>query len=122
MTYHWSQVRQLNSLVHHTDVPESPGVYVFFNAINGPVLYVGRSDKNLRKRIQNRGYQYYAYISCSSAYEAYIFESGFYHDLKPVDNKLHPARPRLGKFPNLISFCPKCGVQKQKSRFTKVPQ
>lgn len=120
MTYHWSQIRQLNSLVHHLDAPDYPGVYVFFNAINGPVVYVGRSDKNLRKRIQNRGYQYYAYISCSSAYEAYIFESVFYHDLKPGDNKLPPARPRLGKFSNLSSFCPKCEVQKQKSRFTKV--
>lgn len=120
MTYRWSEVRQLNQLPHHPDVPNSPGVYVFFNAINGPVLYVGRSDKNLRKRIHNRGYQYYAYIACSSPYEAYIFESGFYHDLKPVDNKLHPAPPNLGKFPNLISFCPKCGVQKRKSKFTKV--
>ena len=111
MTYRWSEVRQLDLLSHHIDVPDSPGVYAFFNALNGAVLYVGRSDTSLRRRIQNRGYKYYAYICFNSPYEAYIFESGFYHDLKPIDNKIHPAPPRLGKFRNQVSFCPKCGVK-----------
>ncbi len=107
----WNEVRQLDQLKHHLDVVDSPGVYAFLNSMNGPVLYVGRSDKNLRKRIQNRGYRYYTYISCSTSYEAYILESGFYHDLKPIDSRIHPALPRLGNFPNQVSFCPKCGVR-----------
>ena len=114
MTYRWSEVRQLDLLSHHLDVPDSPGVYVFFNALNGAVLYVGRSDRSLRRRIQNRGYRYYAYIGCNSPSEAYIFESGFYHDLMPTDNKIHPAPPRLGNFRNQISFCPTYGVTRRR--------
>lgn len=110
----WNEVRQLDQLKNYLDVTDSPGVYAFLNAMNGPVLYVGRSDKSLRKRIQNRGYRYYTYISCRTSYEAYVLESGFFHDFNPIDNKIHPALPVLGSFPNQVSFCPKCGVKSRK--------
>ncbi len=115
MTYRWSEVRKLNQLKQHLDVEDFPGVYAFLTALNGPVIYIGISDKNLRRRIQNRPYKYYAYISCKTTYEAYILECGFYHDFEPTDNRIHPALPRLGNFPNQVSFCPKCGVHPRKN-------
>ncbi len=45
------EVRRLRQLEQHIDVEDKPGVYLFLNAMNGLVLYVGRSDKSLRQRI-----------------------------------------------------------------------
>ncbi len=103
------EVRQLRQLEQHIDVKDKPGVYLFFNAINGLVLYVGRSDKSLRRRIKNRAYTYYSFIHCDTVHEAYWLECRFYHEYCPVDNKIHPATPRGF---NLVSHCPGCGYRK----------
>ena len=109
MKYYFSEVRSLAQLEYHSDVKPQPGVYLFLNAINGLVLYVGRSDRNLRRRIKNRGYTYYIFIHCDTVHEAYGLECRFYHDYSPRDNKIHPAVPHGF---NLVSPCPVCGYRR----------
>ena len=106
MVYKYSEIKRLAQLGYHTDVRAKPGVYLFLNAINGLVLYVGRSDTNLRQRIKNRGYTYYTFIHCDTVHETYNLECRFYHQYRPRDNKIHPATP---KGFNLVSPCPVCG-------------
>ncbi len=103
------EVRRLRQLEQHIDVEDKPGVYLFLNAMNGLVLYVGRSDKSLRRRIKNRGYTYYTFIHCDTVHEAYGLECRLFHEYCPLNNKIHPATP---KGFNLVSPCPVCGYRK----------
>ena len=79
--------------------------------MNAPVLYVGRSDKSLRQRINNRGYPYYIFIHCDTVHKAYGLECLFYHKYHPSDNKIYPATPRNY---SLVSACPVCGYRRNK--------
>lgn len=111
MVYKYSEVRQLDQLEQHTDVTDKPGVYLFLKALNNLVLYVGRSDRSLRKRIKNRAYPYYIFIHCDTVHEAYGLECWLYHKYDPIDNKIHPATPK-GYCP--VSPCPVCGYRANK--------
>jgi hypothetical protein len=106
--YQYSEVRRLNELNYHDDVQDQPGVYLFLNALNGPVVYVGRSDTSLRRRIRKRSYAYYIFIHCDTVHEAYWLECRFYHLFSNLQNDIHP---RIPEGFNLISDCPKCGYR-----------
>jgi tetratricopeptide (TPR) repeat protein len=96
-------IRQLNELKYHPDVEPKPGVYLFFHAVDGPVVYVGRSG-NLRERIRNRGYAYYTFMHCATLYEAYWHECALFHTYwTTLDNRIHPAKLREGE-----NDCPVC--------------
>ena len=111
MSYQYSEVRRLDQLEEHSDVEDKPGVYLFLKAMNTPILYVGRSDHSLRRRIKNRGYPYYIFIHCDTVHEAYGLECLLYHKYSPTDNKIHPATPQGYR---LVSPCPVCGYRKNK--------
>ncbi len=106
--YQLREIRHLEQLEQHTDVEHKPGMYLFLNAINGPVLYVGGADRSLRRRMMNRAYTYYTFIHCDIVHKAYWLECRHYHDFRPRDNKIHPATP---KGFNLVSLCSICGYR-----------
>jgi hypothetical protein len=108
MSYQYSEVRRLEEVPHHSDVQDKPGIYLFLNAFNGPVVYVGRSDTSLRRRISKRNYTYYIFIHCNTIHEAYWLECHFYHLFPKLENYIHP---RIPKGFNLISDCPECGYR-----------
>jgi excinuclease UvrABC nuclease subunit len=105
-----SEVRRLKELGNHADVKDKPGVYLFLNSLGGSVLYVGRSDKSLKQRIKNRGYEYYSYMHCDTSHEAFVLECILYHEHEPQDNIFHPFAPKRFKS---VSFCPKCGLKRR---------
>lgn len=103
MEFQYGVIRQLNELSYHPDVESKPGVYLFFHATDGPVVYVGRSG-NLRERIRNRGYTYYTFMHCNTLHEAYWYECTLFHTYRPtLDNKIHPGRLDNGE-----NDCPVC--------------
>lgn len=103
MEFQYGAIRQLNELSYHPDVESRPGVYLFFHATDGPVVYVGRSG-NLRERIRNRGYAYYTFMHCTTLYEAYWYECALFHTYRPtLDNQIHPSRLEKGE-----NDCPVC--------------
>jgi hypothetical protein len=97
----------INSFVTKT----SPGVYVLDGSATGAfnVDYVGRSDSDLAGRLKQwvGSYRYFRAVYCSSPKEAFELECKVYHNLHPIDNKAHPARPAGTNYP-----CPeaKCKV------------
>lgn len=114
--YKIAAIRKLDKLEQHIDVKAKPGIYIFLNALNEPVLYVGRSDTSLKRRLdswrrnQKRNYTYYTFIQCDTIHESYWLECFFYHKYNPslLDNKIHPQTP---KGFNLVSPCPVCGYR-----------
>lgn len=93
-------------------VPRSPGAYALSNDGNG-ALFVGRSDADLRARLQEHFAHPGAdsvvvtrfwYELAPSAWHAYLLECHWYHTYAPTHNAGHPARP----FGALLR-CPICG-------------
>jgi hypothetical protein len=71
----------------------TPGVYLFYKWPWGGPSYVGRSDTDLLRRMQRRGYRYYRFKPCATPEEAYRWECHYWHRHAPRDNRIHPARP-----------------------------
>ena len=88
------------------------GVYVITNS-QGTVLYVGRSDTNLQRRIKDHirektEYNKFYYEEATSKREAYEKECYLWHKYQPRDNDIHLDRPddmRYLKCP--VATCPK---------------
>ena len=88
------------------------GVYVITNSQN-TILYVGRSDTNLQRRIKEHigekiDYNKFYYEEASSKKEAYEKECYLWHQYYPRDNDIHPDYPddmRYLKCP--VSTCKK---------------
>jgi hypothetical protein len=76
----------------------SPGTYALGKTENGTfyVHYVGRSDDEVAKRLQDHVPLWYPqfkfgyFLSPKAAFEK---ECRLYHDFSPADNDIHPARP-----------------------------
>lgn len=75
-----------------------PGVYLLFR--NGRLVYVGRSDFDVYRRLRNSlRHGTLAYngtiivYETSSAREAYRLECRLIHRHRPCDNSIHPAVP-----------------------------
>lgn len=89
----------LTGLVVDLFVPSSIqcGVYVIIDA-QKRVLYVGRSDTNLQRRIKDHigeklDYHSFYYEETSSEKDAYEKECILWHKYNPRDNKIHPDHP-----------------------------
>jgi hypothetical protein len=90
---------------------KSPGVYQLDRVQEGPfhTHYVGRSDDDVAGRLKKwvgGKYLYFKFVYSSSAQAAFELECHLYHDLKPPDNDLHPAKP-----PGTSYRCPVIGCR-----------
>lgn len=73
------------------------GVYLIVNA-QDQVLYVGRSDTNLQRRIKSHigekgDYYRFYYEEAFSRKDSYEKECYFWHRYLPRDNDIHPDHP-----------------------------
>ena len=75
----------------------SPGAYALGYVKDSTfyIDYAGRSDVDVADRLKDhigsyRRFKYEYYPSAKAAFEK---ECRVYHDFKPKDNKVHPARP-----------------------------
>ena len=86
-------------------VGRSPGAYIILDQKNS-VVYVGRSNDDLRGRIKQRppdtSFRFF-FEHTPSAISAYNLECIWYHQYNPKDNKHHPQKS------NLTWKCLACG-------------
>ena len=87
-----------------------PGVYIL-SRDGKTVAYVGRSDTDLRSRLQQSaregiGYVYFWFEYTDSSKEAYLKECEYYHKYNPKDNINHPATPFGTNWKCPIVGCP----------------
>ena len=76
----------------------SPGAYAlgYTNDENAfRISRIGRSDTDVNNRLHDYidDYKQFKYEYYASAKAAFEKECRLYHDFKPPDNKVHPARP-----------------------------
>jgi hypothetical protein len=76
----------------------SAGAYALGSTKDGVfhIYYVGRSDGDVAKRLQQHVIEWYPQFKFNffpSAKSAFDKECNLYHDFNPSDNKAHPARP-----------------------------
>ena len=79
-------------------VPSEPGCYVLDRSTTGgfEVHYTGRADYDLASRLNDyvgKRYLYFKFLSLSNRKAAFEMECKVYHNLKPVDNLIHPDAP-----------------------------
>lgn len=94
----------------------SPGTYVLGHTSGGSfiVKYVGRSDSDLNKRLQNwiGKYNEFKCSYMSSPKAAFEKECMIYHDFEgptgKLDNDIHPQRPQDSDWQ-----CPSCDTFKK---------
>jgi hypothetical protein len=102
----FSEFYQLNDIVL-AQIKDRTGNYRLKKTMNGPVVYVGRSDSELAKRIWSHiqeGYKAFSYQYCDSPIAAFHQECADYHDFNAtINNKIHPACPK-----GLYLKCPVC--------------
>lgn len=73
------------------------GAYALFRVLSGSlsVVYVGRSDTDLRRRLLSHPYRalaaYFSYEPCASASAACLAERRAYGRFRPPLNRLFPA-------------------------------
>ena len=69
------------------------------------VLYVGRADNGLKRRLKEHvaeSYTHFKYSNCSTEREAFNEECRNWHEWgedKKLDNKIHPRRPDGKTYP-----------------------
>jgi hypothetical protein len=75
-------------------------VYILFNgkiADKNSIIYIGRSDKDLKKRLKAHNHRHeathFVFYPAHCALQAYVFERRLYRYLYPVLNKVIPAYP-----------------------------
>ncbi len=75
----------------------SPGAYAlgYVKDDSFYVKYVGRADNDVARRLGDHieKYERFKYESYESPKAAFEKECRLYHDYKPADNTIHPARP-----------------------------
>ena len=89
----------LNNLEINNSVSDSLqyGVYVIVK-LDDTIVYVGRSDTNLKRRIKEHvdekaDYKKFYYEEATSGKNAYEKECILWHQYQPRDNKIHPDHP-----------------------------
>ncbi len=101
------RIKPMSGLASDNGITSSPGVYIYYKAIDGHPRYVGRSDNDLKTRITHgkNKYQYYQYCQCDTPNDAYKKESNLWHEHRNyLENENHPDKPE-GSTEN----CPICG-------------
>lgn len=87
----------------------SSGVYVLDRSATGGFTthYVGRSDDDVNGRLKDwvGKYKYFKFQYTSSAKAAFELECNVYHDMSPVDNLAHPARPKGTSYKCPKGYC-----------------
>jgi hypothetical protein len=90
----------------------SPGAYALGKMANDQsvfyVHYVGRSDTDVASRLKQHAPEWYPqfhYEYYSTPKAAFEKECNLYHDFKPPDNKVHPARQQGTDWK-----CPRCPI------------
>ena len=89
------------SSIDWNSIASLPGVYILSKDTDSKTAhahYVGRSDVDIKSRLQNhaqgqQGYQYFWFEYVTSPYQAYQLECELYHHFNPPDNAIHPAVP-----------------------------
>jgi hypothetical protein len=104
----FSALHALNRENVNLYVPKTPGCYVLDRSSTGgfEVHYTGRADYDLEERLCSwvgKGYLYFKFLSLPDRKSAYEMECKVYHNLNPVDNKMHPDAPD-----NTSYTCPHC--------------
>jgi hypothetical protein len=86
------------------------GTYVLYSCVDGLIVpvYIGRSDRDLQRRLVNHPYLYkvdfFEYYTFDTAEKSFLSEAALYHCFKEeLFNFIHPASPA---FSNLN--CPFC--------------
>lgn len=89
-----------NDVIEDVVEPGCPGVYVLYgfdNSGRSAPRYVGRADRDLRARLRDwlgdSRYMWFVFAYASSPKKAYEEECHLYHQLQPLDNRIHPDRP-----------------------------
>ncbi len=89
--------------------PYRPGVFVLGGSGTStlPDARVGRSDINVNNQLHVYvdSYSYFSFEYCASARDAFEAECRLFHEVKPHDNVVHPARPSGATWK-----CPGCGL------------
>ena len=79
-----------------------PGTYLIYKTKEGPVHYVGRSDTNLKKRIESEGgkcpncgvkVNWIKWWDFSTKKEAFLKECKEWHKQDNLCNEIHPDKP-----------------------------
>jgi hypothetical protein len=89
------------------------GVYILDKYQPGPFTthFVGRSDNDvadrLKKWVSDGGFLYFKVKYEPSTKSAYELECQIYHDLKPVENIIHPEAPDGTSYPCPGASCVK---------------
>ena len=94
----------------HTEVELAlPGVFVLGGSgvFSDRDACVGRSDTNVALALADYigRYRYFNFVYCASAKLAFEDQCDLYHELRPCDTPLHPAR-----LPGTSWICPRCGL------------
>jgi len=92
-------------------VPSGPGCYVLDRSTTAgfEVHYTGRADYDLPKRLSDyvgTKYLYFKFLSLPSRQAAFEMECKVYHNLKPVDNLIHPDAPDGTNYTCPAAGCP----------------
>lgn len=91
-------------------VPKTPGCYVLDRSRGGnfEVYYTGRADYDLEQRLNSwvgSSYLHFRFLQLPNRQSAFEMECKVYHNLNPVDNKMHPDAPDNTSY--TCPFCPK---------------
>jgi CheY-like chemotaxis protein len=88
-------------------VPRRAGAFALGAADSSTfrVARVGRSDASINNQLHVYVgvYRSFSYLYSSTAQEAFEAECDLYHDFEPLDNVVHPSRPRGTEWK-----CPRC--------------
>jgi hypothetical protein len=107
----FSEVKSLTS--ENVDIfvtSKSPGVYELDRIKEGGfhVHYVGRSDDDVAGRLKKwvgSKYLFFKFVYTSSSKAAFELECQLYHDIRPPDNDIHPAKPSGTSYKCPVAGC-----------------
>lgn len=92
-------------------MPKAPGCYVLDRSTTAgfEVHYTGRADYDLTDRLSDyigTKYKYFKFLELASRKAAFEMECKVYHNLKPVDNIIHPDAPDGTSYTCPMAGCP----------------
>lgn len=92
-------------------VPRKPGCYVLDRTTTSgfEVCYTGRADVSLEDRLKDyvgSKYRYFKFLELPDKKSAFEMECKVFHNLKPVDNVIHPDAPNGTSYICPMAGCP----------------
>jgi hypothetical protein len=94
------------------EVPKEPGCYVLYRSTGAvfEVYYTGRADYDLTDRLRDyigTRYLYFRFLNLPNRKAAFEMECKVYHNLKPVDNVIHPDASDGTNYTCPMAGCPR---------------